>query len=319
MSLAPESFAFVADLVARRSAIQLAPGKEYLVESRLLPLAREAGLDVDAYVAQLRAQPSSPAATAVVEAMTTNETSWFRDGAPYQALRRHELPRLVAARGGVGRLRVWSAACSTGQEPYSLAMCLSDDLPASMSAEIIATDLSEQVLARARAGRYSQLEINRGMPAQMLVQHLRRVGTEWEVAESLRRMVTFRAHNLLDVPPAGQFDVVFLRNVLIYFDTPTKRGILDRVLRVLRPDGVLVLGAAETTLGLHDGWERVTIERTSVYRPLASPPASALPTQYSPLAATGTDGASLPSGYSPRPATALAGSTRPIAPGGTVR
>lgn len=319
MSLAPESFAFVAELVARRSAIQLAPGKEYLVESRLLPLAREAGVDVDTYVADLRAKPSGPAATAVVEAMTTNETSWFRDGAPYQALRRVELPRLVAARGGVGRLRVWSAACSTGQEPYSLAMCLTEDLPPSMSADIVATDLSEQVLARAREGRYSQLEVNRGMPAQMLVQHLKRVGTEWEIADPLKRMISFRAHNLLDTPPPGPFDIVFLRNVLIYFDSATKRGILERVLKVMRPDGVLVLGAAETTLGIHDGWERVTIERTSVYRPLAAAGTTPLPTQYSPLAATGTDGVPLPTAYTTRPATAFAATTSTTAPGGTVR
>ncbi|MBT0993047.1 protein-glutamate O-methyltransferase CheR [Cellulomonas sp. DKR-3] len=307
MSLSPESFTFVADLVRRRSAIQLTPGKEYLVESRLLPLAREAGVDIDAFVDRLRAQPASPAVTAVVEAMTTNETSWFRDGAPYQALRTVELPRLVAARRGVGRLRVWSAACSTGQEPYSLAMCLSEDLPPAMGAEIVATDLSEQVLARARAGRYSQLEVNRGMPAQMLVQHLRRVGTEWEIAESLRRMISFRAHNLLDAPPPGPYDVVFLRNVLIYFDPPTKRAILDRVLRVLKPDGVLFLGAAETTLGVHDGYERVTIERTSVYRPQGASVVAPLPTASSSarpsLQATGTDGVR-PPGFAARTAPA---------------
>ncbi len=314
MSLRAETFAFVAELVARRSAIQLAPGKEYLVESRLLPLAREAGTDVDTFVDALRAHPGSPLVTAVVEAMTTNETSWFRDGAPFQVLRRVELPRLVTARAGTGCLRVWSAACSTGQEPYSLAMCLSDDLPTSMSAQIIATDLSEKVLERARAGRYSQLEVNRGMPAQMLVRHLRRAGTEWEVDEPLRRMVTFRAHNLLDLPPAGPFDVVFLRNVLIYFDAPTKRGILDRVLRVLRPDGVLVLGAAETTLGIHEGWERVTIDRTSIYRPLRT---SALPSQHDPLAAAARPVPA--SACVPRPTTSFAAATRPTAHGGAVR
>jgi len=297
MTLSATSFQLVADLVRRRSAIQLTPGKEYLVESRLLPLARDAGVDLETFVAGLRtARPD--VLTEVVEAMTTNETSWFRDGAPYQAMRRTEIPRLVEARRGVGRLRVWSAACSTGQEPYSLAMCLSETLPPAMSAEIVATDLSEQVLERARSARYTQLEVNRGMPAQMLVQHLRRVGTEWEIADELRRMVTFRAHNLLDTPPPGPFDVVFLRNVLIYFDLATKRGILDRVLRVLRPDGVLVLGAAETTLGVHDGWERVTIDRTSVYRPLGAA-VTTIPAPREPLAATGTDGppgTSLPRG-----------------------
>jgi chemotaxis protein methyltransferase CheR len=280
MSLSPESFAYVADLVRRRSAIQLGPGKEYLVESRLLPLARAAGLDLEAYVRRLRGPASSADAADVVEAMTTNETSWFRDGAPYAALRGTELPRLVAARGGTGTLRVWSAACSTGQEPYSIAMCLLDDLPPAMTAEVVATDLSEQVLARARSGRYSQLEVNRGMPAPMLVRHMSRVGTEWELSAAVRRLVSFRAHNLLDAPPAGPFDVVCLRNVLIYFDLATKRAVLDRVLRVLRADGVLLLGAAETTLGVHEGWERVTVDRTSVYRPLTARGApAALPTQ----------------------------------------
>lgn len=275
MSISPESFAFVADLVRRRSAIQLTPGKEYLVESRLLPLARAAGLDLDTYVNRLRTQGTAGDQAAVIEAMTTNETSWFRDGAPYAALRGTELPRLVASRGGTGRLRVWSAACSTGQEPYSIAMSLLDDLPATMTSEIIATDLSEQVLERARSGRYSQLEVNRGMPASMLVRHLSRVGTEWELSAAVRGLVEFRAHNLLDAPPAGPFDIVFLRNVLIYFDLPTKRAILERVLRVLRPDGVLLLGAAESTLGVHDGFERITVERSSVYRPLAARPLSA--------------------------------------------
>lgn len=269
MTLSPESFAFVADLVRRRSAIQLAEGKEYLVESRLLPLAREASLDVDAYVDGLRRRADPGEATRVVEAMTTNETSWFRDGLPYVALRESELPRLVEARRSSGRLSVWSAACSTGQEPYSLAMTMADVLPAGMTGRILATDLSEQVLARARAGRYSQLEVNRGMPAGMLVSHMRRVGTEWEVDDTVRGMVEFRAHNLLDPAPAGPFDVVLLRNVLIYFDLPTKAAILERVRRVLRPDGVLVLGAAETTLGIHEGFERLSVRRTSVYRPLA--------------------------------------------------
>ncbi|MDM7830572.1 CheR family methyltransferase [Cellulomonas edaphi] len=269
MSLSPEAFAFVADLVRRRSAIQLTPGKEYLVESRLLPLAREAGLGLEAYVTRLRTRALPADVDAVVEAMTTNETSWFRDGAPYQALREDELPRLVAARGGIGRLRVWSAACSTGQEPYSVAMTMLDHLPPGMTSEIVATDLSEQVLTRARTGRYSQLEVNRGLPAPLLVRHLVRAGTEWELSAAVRQMVSFRAHNLLDVPPPGPFDVVLLRNVLIYFDLATKRAILDRVLRVIKPDGVLLLGAAETTLGVHEGWERATVGRTSVYRPLA--------------------------------------------------
>jgi len=310
MTLAPDGFAFVADLVRRRSAIQLAPGKEYLVESRLLPLAREAGLDVDGFVDRLRTRPTPADQDAVVEAMTTNETSWFRDGAPYAVLRETELPRLVAARGGAGRLRVWSAACSTGQEPYSVAMTLLDHLPAPMSSEIVATDLSEQVLERARSGRYSQLEVNRGLPAPLLVRHMVRAGTEWELSAAVRQMVSFRAHNLLDAPPVGPFDVVLLRNVLIYFDLATKRAMLDRVLRVLRPDGVLLLGAAETTLGVHDGWERVTVGRTSVYRPLAARTAVPVPIPAAAAVASPFVPAPRPAGFAvpavPSPAAAPA-------------
>jgi len=301
MTLSADAFAYVADLVRRRSAILLQPGKEYLVESRLLPLARSAGLSVEELVARLRTRPVESDVTAVVEALTTNETSWFRDSTPFSALARHVLPRLVAARGGVGRLRVWSAACSTGQEPFSIAMTLLDGLPPAMDAEIVATDLSAQVIERARAGRYTQLEVNRGMPAPMLVRHLTRAGAEWQVSDAVRAMVTFSVHNLLDAPPAGPFDVVFLRNVLIYFDLATKRDILRRVAQVLRPDGVLVLGAAETTLGVDDGWDRVSVERGSVYQRAArraTEPAGVV-----------TAAAGLPQPWLP-PAVTTAGATR---------
>ncbi|NUU16983.1 protein-glutamate O-methyltransferase CheR [Cellulomonas humilata] len=280
MGLSPESFSFVADLVRRRSAIQLAPGKEYLVESRLLPLAREEGIvDVDAYVMRVRGGGREADLVRVVEALTTNETSWFRDSTPFGALRSTVVPAVVATRGPATRLRVWSAACSTGQEPYSIAMTLADCLPSSASFDILATDLSEQVLTRARAGHYSQLEVNRGLPAPMLVRHFARAGAGWEVAPQLRTHVTFRPHNLLDAPPAGgPFDVVFLRNVLIYFDLPTKRAILRRLRQVLRPDGALLLGAAETTIGVDDDWVRMPAGVGSIYRPVRPVPgAPAIP------------------------------------------
>lgn len=269
MSLTTESFSFVADLVRRRSAIQLEPGKEYLVESRLLPLARAAAAaDVDTYVRALRVMPHPAAMDAVVEALTTNETSWFRDAQPFQALVEHVVPETCAG-GGATSLRVWSAACSSGQEPYSIAMALAEAVPA-VTPTIVATDLSEEMVRRAQAGRYSQLEINRGLPAAMLVKHFTRVGTEWEIAPALRQLVRFERHNLLDLPPTGgPFDVVFLRNVLIYFDLATKRQVLRRVQQVLRPGGFLLLGAAETTIGVDDAWERVPVGRGSVYRSTA--------------------------------------------------
>lgn len=272
MSLAPDTFAWVADVVRRRSAIQLEAGKEYLVESRLLPLARAAGLpDVDAFVRSVRGAPplTQPAAVEqVVEALTTNETSWFRDAQPFQALANHVVPELLEARGpfGAGPLRIWSAACSSGQEPYSIAMALADLVPPT-SLRIVATDLSQQMVDRARGGRYSQLEVNRGLPAPMLVKHFQRVGADWEVAAPLRQAITFAKHNLLEAPPlGGPFDIVFLRNVLIYFDLATKRDVLRRVQQVVRPGGYLLLGAAETTIGIDDGWERVPVGRSSVYR-----------------------------------------------------
>lgn len=270
MSLTAESFTFVADLVRRRSAIQLDAGKEYLVESRLLPLARAAAAaDVEAYVRAVRATSHPAALEAVVEALTTNETSWFRDNQPFQALVEHVVPETLAANrasGVVGPLRIWSGACSSGQEPYSIAMTLTDARPG-LDLRIIATDLSEQMLARTRAGRYNQLEVNRGLPAPMLVRYFTRSGADWEVVPAIKERVTVQRHNLLDAPPiGGPFDVVFLRNVLIYFDLPTKRDILRRVQQVLRPGGFLFLGAAETTIGIDDTWERVPVGRGSVYR-----------------------------------------------------
>ena len=269
MSLAPDTFAFVAELVRRRSALNLLAGKEYLVESRLLPLARAEGrTDVDSYVRALRSAPQPAALEAVVEALTTNETSWFRDAQPFAALAEHVLPDLLARRGPMSGqpVRIWSAACSSGQEPYSIVMALADLLPPSQL-RVVATDLSDQMIARGRAGRYTQLEMNRGLPATMLVRHFTRAGHEWEVSPQVRGAVSFVKHNLLDAPPlGGPFDVIFLRNVLIYFDLATKRTILHRLQQVLRPGAFLLLGAAETTIGIDDGWERVPLGCGSVYR-----------------------------------------------------
>ncbi|WP_062138004.1 CheR family methyltransferase [Demequina aestuarii] len=263
MTLTAESFDFVATLVRRRSAIQLGVGKEYLVESRLSPLARSAGVaDVDAYVHALRRDVTLH--DQVVEALTTNETSWFRDLTPFTALRSTVLPELAAA--GRTQVRVWSAACSSGQEAYSIAMTVADEFP-QLTASITATDLSEQMLVQGRAGRYSQLEVNRGLPAIMLVKHFQRQGATFEISPALRRGVTFRSHNLLDAPPpGGPFDVIFLRNVLIYFDVATKREVLSRVRSVLAPGGTLFLGAAETTIGIDDSWQRIPSAGASVYR-----------------------------------------------------
>jgi chemotaxis protein methyltransferase CheR len=271
MTLATTSFDWVRQLVHRESAIVLQPGKEYLVEARLLPIARAMGLaDVGKLVDTVRSRPDADSTRRIVEALTTNETSWFRDGDPFTALTSTVLPALVAARGPAEPLKIWSAACSSGQEPYTVAMLLEDALPnAASRVSIIATDISREMVARTRAGRFSQLEVNRGLPAPMLVRHFARAGSEWEVAPGLKRLVTATECNLAaPFPRMGPFDVVYLRNVLIYFDLSTKQGILRRVREVMRPDGWLFLGAAETTLGVDDSWERVVIGRSSAYRPL---------------------------------------------------
>ena len=271
MTVSADTFTYVADLVRRRSAIQLGAGKEYLVESRLLPLVRQAGLaGVDEYVKSLRNVPHSADHDRVVDALTTNETSWFRDVAPFQALTGHVLPALIQNSPGLTSLRVWSAACSTGQEPYSIAMALLAAAP-DLRVKITATDISQEVLARGRAGRYSQLEINRGLPALTFVRHFTRAGTEWQLSDQVRSMVTFSQHNLLHTPPAGgPFDIIFLRNVLIYFDIQTRGEVLRSVRRALLPSGFLLLGAVEATFGIDDSWETVPVGRGSVYTPTAT-------------------------------------------------
>jgi chemotaxis protein methyltransferase CheR len=268
MNLSTNDFDFVSALVRRESAIVLQPGKEYLVEARLLPLARQAGVaSVAEFVARVRQRTCRESEARIVDAMTTNETSWFRDREPFTAVTDVVVPELLAQRGATGTLRVWSAACSTGQEPYTLAMILQDTLPAGWNFEILATDISTEMLQRARLGRFSQLEMNRGLPAPMLVRHFTRAGTEWQISDELRRRITFKSLNLsAALPPMPQFDIVFLRNVLIYFDTTTKGSVLGRVRAVMRPDGWLFLGAAETTIGIRDDFQRVTTGRSSAYR-----------------------------------------------------
>ena len=203
----------------------------------------------------------------MVEALTTNETSWFRDGAPFASLRTQVFPELAAARPGRA-LRVWCGACSSGQEPYSIAMTAMDTpMLAGWKVDIVATDLNEEMITRARSGRYSQLEVNRGLPATSLVKHFRRDGAHWKIAPEVASTVSCRTMNLMrPFPPMGRFDVVFLRNVLIYFDKSTKQDILRRVGQVLAPDGYLFLGAAEMTMGVDEQWERVPAGRSSVYR-----------------------------------------------------
>lgn len=269
MTLSPASFAFVRDHVRAESAISLDVGKEYLVESRLQSLARAGGhTDVDAFVAHLQRTRDRRLLGQVVEALTTNETSFYRDLEPFTALRSTVFPTLAQSRPG-RRLRVWSAACSTGQEPYSIALAARETPAlAGYDVEVLGTDLSEEVLAKARRAEFSQLEVNRGLPATTLVKWFQRSGPQWRLDPQVAGSVRFAQQNLMrPFGHLGRFDVVFLRNVLIYFEMEDKRDVLRRVRDVLAPDGYLFLGSVETTLGLDDRWERVPAGRTSLYRP----------------------------------------------------
>jgi chemotaxis protein methyltransferase CheR len=268
MTLSQAEFAFVSQLVRREASIVLAPGKEYLVEARLIPVARAVGsASVTEFLADLQRRPNPQNQRKIIDALTTNETSWFRDREPFAALTAVVLPELVKSRATTRKIRIWSAASSSGQEAYSLAITLQEALPPGWSYEIMGTDISTVMVKRAEAAEYSQVEVNRGLPASQLVQYFERAGAHWRITQSLRRNVSFRLMNLTTPLPAmPPFDVIFLRNVLIYFDVATKRTVLQSVSKLLRPDGWLFLGAAETTIGIDDNYERVAAGRTSAYR-----------------------------------------------------
>lgn len=268
--IAPNDYAFLCQLLHRHSGLALGPGKEYLVQSRLEPVAASLGhAGLPALVASLRTLAPAREVKMVCEAMTTNESLFFRDGAPWELLRERALPELVRARAHLKRLRIWCAAASTGQEPYSVAMTVAG-IPAlaGWRVEIVGTDYSAAALERARAGVFTHFEVQRGLPIQMLVKHFTREGDDWRISPALRQAVTYREGNLLEpFGHLGTFDLVLCRNVLIYFDLPTKRQVLDRMAAQLAPDGYLFLGAAETVLGVSDRWDRVPGAATSVYRP----------------------------------------------------
>lgn len=270
-ALTTEDFDFVAEMLRQRSAISIGPGKEYLVESRLVPLARTIGYpSLNALIDDLRKPfPDPLVRDRVVEAMTTNETSFFRDIHPFDALRTDIVPEVMARNAGVRRLSIWSAASSTGQELYSIAMLLDANFPelAGWDVNLVGTDLSADVVARAQEGRFSPLEVNRGLPAVMMMRYFERAGADYIVDPALRKWCTFTQMNLVEPwPVLPIFDIVFCRNVLIYFEVPVRAAILEKVRRTLSPGGVLVLGATETTLGIADGYTADRVGNTVVYR-----------------------------------------------------
>jgi chemotaxis protein methyltransferase CheR len=269
-SLRAGDFDYVAGLVYRHAAVVLDDGKEWLVESRLAGLAELSGAaSVGELLARLRGSPFGDLHRRVIDALLTHETLFFRDYVPFEALQRGILPALIEKRRSERRLTFWSAACSSGQEAYSIAMVIHDALPdlAEWRVRILASDISAAMVARARAASYSQVEINRGLPAAMLVKHFEQQGPRWVIAEPLRRLVELRELNLAaSWPPLPPMDVIFLRNVLIYLDQETRRSILERVRRLLRPDGCLVLGSAETTLTIDPAFEPLKVGRAVCYR-----------------------------------------------------
>jgi len=260
-------FDFVSGLLKRRAGIQLTTDKTYLLESRLAPLARKEGLaSIEDLLQVVRSRRDERLISQIVDVMTTNETFFFRDKTPFELMKEVALPDLSSQRKP--RIRIWCAACSTGQEPYSLAMMLEDNpvLTKGAAVEIVATDISPRVLEKAKSGLYSQFEVQRGLPIQMMMKHFKQKDDLWQISDKIRSMVTFREHNLMDQPTMfGKFDVVFIRNVLIYFDQPTKSQVLDRVSSVMNPGGYMLLGAAETVIGISKKFEAVK-ERRGLYQ-----------------------------------------------------
>lgn len=269
MSISPQDFDFVSKLLRAECAIVLEKGKEYLVESRLAPICRDKGFPtLEGLVAALKGNADSGLKQQVVEAMTTNETSFFRDIEPFENLRKVILPEIIEKRTASRTLNIWCAASSTGQEPYSIAMLLREHFPQLNDWKIsfIASDISQEVLARAKSGRYSQLEVNRGLPVTYLVKYFKKEGTDWFINEDIRKMIRFEAINL--VKPfsiISDIDLVMIRNVLIYFEVDIKKNILAKIRKIMKPDGFLLLGAAETTLNLDDNFIRRAVGKGSCY------------------------------------------------------
>lgn len=257
----PTTYAFLCQMLKERSGLILSGDKQYLIESRLMPVARRHGAgSLEELVNVARSPAGEKVRVDITEAMTTNESFFYRDKTPFENFEKLMLPELLKARANQRRLRIWCSAASTGQEPYSLAMCLKEQaaLIAGWRIEIIGTDISLEVLEKAKIGMYSQFEVQRGLPIQLLVKYFKQVGDMWQIDPAIRAMVQYRPLNLLqDFSSLGTFDIVFCRNVLIYFEQQTKSDVLNRIAKVMTPDGYLVLGAAETVIGLTDQYRSI--------------------------------------------------------------
>jgi chemotaxis protein methyltransferase CheR len=271
MKVSPVQFEFLRDLLRRRTGVVIDDSKQYLVVARLLPIVRQRAIpSLDTLVDRIRKTGDKALEKDVLNAMMTHETSFFRDKSPYETLRQL-VTEMIPKRSAHRQLVIWSAACSTGQEPYSMAMLLNEhfpDLVASWRIRIIATDISEPVLARAREGVFSELETNRGLPPELLKKYFRPLQGKWSIVQECRRLVEFRCLNLNGPWPAlPPCDVIFLRNVMLYFDVPTRASLVTKMRRVLKPDGALFLGGAETMIGIDTAYDRLTGAGCSYYRP----------------------------------------------------
>ncbi|RIK77544.1 MAG: chemotaxis protein CheR [Planctomycetota bacterium] len=267
----PAYFDFVRRLVAERAAIVLDATKLYLVDARVMPVAARHGFDsIAAMVSAIRSRPFGLIHEEIIEALTTNETSFFRDVTPFEALKKTILPELIQKRGAQRELSIWSAACSSGQELYSIALMLRESFPTlgSWKVNLLGTDYSTQMIERAASAVYNQSEVNRGLPASYLVKYFQRQGLQWRLSDSIRTMTTWRRLNLIEPwsSVVAPMDVVFLRNVLIYFSPDDKKKVLAQVRKVLRPDGCMFLGGAETTMKLDDSFERFPCDGAVCYR-----------------------------------------------------
>lgn len=270
MNIAPEDFNFLQKFIKDESGIVLEQDKKYLMESRLVSIVEESKLEsFHELVARIRVSKYSEIAIKVIDAMTTNETSFFRDINPFNSMKNNVIPDVMKKREKEKTLNIWSAACSTGQEAYSLAMIIHENFPSLLNwnLKIYASDISKRMIARGKEGCYSQLEINRGLPAKMLVKYFRQNGHHWCIREDLKKMVEFLIVNLVEAwPMLPQMDVIFLRHVLIYFDIESRKNILNKIKKILSPGGYLILGVGETTLNIDEEFEGAQIENTIWYR-----------------------------------------------------
>ena len=260
-----EDFDMFSTLLKQRSGLVLTRDKAYLLESRLMPVARKWNMKgLEELASTVRTRKDEALLRDITEAMTTNESSFFRDQKPFDQFKQIVLPKMLEARAAKRTIRIWSAACSSGQEAYSLAMLLNEEATklSGWRIEIVGTDISSEMVERSKSGIYTQFEVQRGLPIQMLVKHFKQQGDKWQISQQLRQMVSFREFNLLgDLSPLGQFDIVFCRNVLIYFDQPTKAKVLEAIARQMPQDGVLYLGGAETVLGITERFKPVEGQR----------------------------------------------------------